>query len=204
MLCSFTELKNLVFNSGVGSKVEIGICEEISEAVAKLELHGINASSEILSCFQNISPRNNKIEISDKLIKFGDSQVFFEGISGIDYFRTGLCNQILFEKLDSPLILIGLALINNVQNFKVINETSILGYVDNDKFFCQDDLNGSYSNISIKKEKMLPTKFNSSKNQIDIESQIWDQLENIAKKILVPDSTISRNLGAGAGTTDND
>ena len=204
MLCSFTELKNLVFNSGVGSKIEIGICEEISEAVAKLELYGFNASNEILSCFQNIAPRNNKIQFSNKLIKFGNSQVIFEGLSGIDYFRTGLYNEILFEKLDSPLILIGLALINNVQNFKVINESSIIGYVDNDKFFCNEDLNGSYSNIFVKKEKMLPIKFNSSKNQINLDPNAWNQLENISKKILVPESTISRNLGAGAGTTDND
>ena len=124
--------------------------------------------------------------------------------SGIDYFRTGLYNEILFEKLDSPLILIGLALINNVQNFKVINESSIIGYVENDKFYCNDDLNGSYSNISVKKEKMLQIKFNSSKNQINLDPNAWKQLENISKKILVPESTISRNLGAGAGTTDND
>jgi len=204
MLCSFTELKNLVFNSGVGSKVDIGICEEISEAVAKLELYGIKASKEILNCFQNISPNNYKIEISGKLIKFGDSQVIFEGISGIDYFRTGLYNEIFFEKLDSPLILIGLALINNVQDFKVVNSSSLMGYVDHDKFFWNDDFNGPSSNILIKKEKTFPTRFNSFKNQIELETRIWKKLENISRKILVPESTVSRNLGAGAGVTDND
>ena len=51
---------------------------------------------------------------------------------------------------------------------------------------------------------MLPIKFNSSKNQINLDPNAWKKLENISKKILVPESKISRNLGAGAGTTDND
>ena len=33
MQCSFTELKNLIFTAGLGSNIEVGICDEISDAV---------------------------------------------------------------------------------------------------------------------------------------------------------------------------
>ena len=48
MRCSFTELKSFVFNSGIGSNFEIGICEDISEAVAYLEKYNLKASKEVL------------------------------------------------------------------------------------------------------------------------------------------------------------
>ena len=78
MICSYTELKNLIHNSGIGSNIDVGICEEISEAVAKLELYGLNASAEIYRCFKNLSYKKDNIKIIDKSIQFGKGKVIFE------------------------------------------------------------------------------------------------------------------------------
>ena len=204
MICSYTELKNLIYNSGIGSNIDVGICEEISEAVAKLELYGLNASAEIYRCFKNLSFKKNNIKIIDKSIQFGKGKVIFEGISGLDYFRTNLYDEIIFEELDSPLILIGLGLINNVENFKVLNSTSLIGYVDKKKFFWNENFTGNNVKISIKKEKFKVQQFNSVKSKIKIDKNVWKNLELLSRKILVPESTLSRDFGAGANINDND
>ena len=204
MICSYTELKNLIYNSGIGSNIDVGICEEISEAVAKLELYGLNASAEIYRCFKNLSFKKNNIKIIDKSIQFGKGKVIFEGISGLDYFRTNLYDEIIFEELDSPLILIGLGLINNVENFKVLNSTSLIGYVDKKKFFWNENFTENNVKISIKREKFKIQQYNSVKSKIKIDKNVWKNLELLSRKILVPESNLSRDFGAGANINDND
>ena len=204
MICSYTELKNLIYNSGIGSNIDVGICEEISEAVAKLELYGLNASSEIYKCFKNLSYKKNNIKIIDKSIQFGNSKVIFEGISGLDFFRTNLYDEIIFEELDSPLILIGLGLINNVENFKVLNSSSLIGYVDKKKIFWNENFTENNVKILIKKEKFKIQQFNSVKSEIKIDKTVWKNLELLSRKILVPESNLSRDFGAGANINDND
>ena len=204
MICSYTELKNLIYNSGIGSNIDVGICEEISEAVAKLELYGLNASAEIYRCFKNLSYKKDNIKIIDKSIQFGKGKVIFEGISGLDYFRTNLYDEIIFEELDSPLILIGLGLINNVENFKVLNSSSLIGYVDKKKIFWNENFTGNNVKILIKKEKFKIQQFNSVKSEIKIDKTVWKNLELLSRKILVPESNLSRDFGAGANINDND
>ena len=70
MICSQSELKNLIYNSGIGSNIDVGICEEISQAVAKLESFNINASQEALNCFKNPTYRKTKIHVSKNSIGF--------------------------------------------------------------------------------------------------------------------------------------
>jgi len=135
MKCSITELKSLIYNSCLGLKFEVGICEEISEAVSCLEGYKLKACEELRKSFQCTKSAIKKIKISNKLICFGPSRVMYEGISSVDYFRTGLYEEILFEKLDSPMILIGLGLINRVDNFQIIHSSNVIGYVDKGNFF---------------------------------------------------------------------
>lgn len=204
MICSYTELKNLIYNSGIGSNIDVGICEEISEAVAKLELYGLNASAEIYKCYKKLSSKKNQIKIIDKSIQFGKSKVIFEGISALDYFRTNLYNEIIFEELDSPLILMGLGLINNVENFKVLNSSSLIGYVDKKNIFWNVNFNKKNSKILIKKGKFKPQQFTSVKSEIKINKTVWKNLEILSRRILVPESSLSRDFGAGANINDND
>ena len=204
MICSYTVLKNLIYNSGIGSNIYVGICEEISEAVAKLELYGLNASAEIYRCFKNLSYKKDNIKIIDKSIQFGKGKVIFEGITGLDYFRTNLYDEIIFEELDSPLILIGLGLINNVENFKVLNSSSLIGYVDKKKFFWNENFTENNIKISIKREKFKIQQYNSVKSKIKIDKNVWKNLELLSRKILVPESNLSRDFGAGANINDND
>ena len=61
MICSYTELKNLIYNSGKGSNIDVGICEEISEAVAN------NVAKAIAS---NIALSDNHINFCTILDSF--------------------------------------------------------------------------------------------------------------------------------------
>ena len=204
MICSYTELKNLIYSSGIGSKIDIGVCEDVSQASANLERYNISASREVLKCFQSPFHKKTNIRISKRSLSFGVSQVLYEGISAIDNFRTGFYDEITFEKLDSPIILLGLALINKVMNFQIICSSNIVSYVDNNKFYWNDSFNQKDISISIKKIKYSPPFYNKTYDQIIIDDITWDELNHLSRKTLVPESKESRDMGAGAGNNDND
>ena len=62
MKCSVTELKSLIYNSCLGLKFEVGICDEISEAVSCLESYNLSASEELTKCFQCKKSTINEIK----------------------------------------------------------------------------------------------------------------------------------------------
>ena len=204
MKCSVTELKSLIYNSCLGLKFEVGICDEISEAVSCLESYNLSASEELTKCFQCKKSTINEIKIFNKSICFGQSRIMYEGISSVDYFRTGLYEEILFEKLDSPMILIGLGLINRVDNFQITHSSKVIGYVDQAKFFWDKNFHNRNIEIKIKKKKFFPPYFNVSSEDIEINNKIWKYFELFSNKRLVPESKQSRIEGAGAGMIDND
>ena len=204
MKCSVTELKSLIYNSCLGLKFEVGICEEISEAVSCLEGYKLKASEELSKCFHCKKSKINKIKISNKSICFGQSRIMYEGISGVDYFRTGLYEEILFEKLDSPMILIGLGLVNGVKDFQITHSSKVIGYVDQGNFFWDKNFHNRKIEITIKKKEFIPSNFNILVEDIEIEDKIWKNFEVLSYKTLVPQSIKSRIEGAGAGIVDND
>ena len=204
MKCSVTELKSLIYNSCLGLKFEVGICDEISEAVSCLESYNLSASEELTKCFQCKKSTINEIKILNKSICFGQSRIMYEGISSVDYFRTGLYEEILFEKLDTPMILIGLGLINRVDNFQITHSSKVIGYVDQAKFFWDKNFHNRNIKISIKKNEYFPSSYNVSSEVIEIDKIIWQEFELLSYKRLVPQSRQSRNEGAGAGIIDND
>ena len=204
MKCSITELKSLIYNSCLGLKFEVGICEEISEAVSCLEGYNLKASEELSKSVQCTKSAINKFKISNTSICFGQSRVMYEGISGVDYFRTGLYEEILFEKLDSPMILIGLALINRADSFQITHSSNVIGYVNQGNFFWKKGFLNRNIEITIKKKDFIPPYFNISVEDIEINNNIWKNFELFSYKTLVPQSKKSRIEGAGAGINDND
>jgi len=204
MKCSITELKSLIYNSCLGLKFEVGVCEEISEAVSCLEGYKLKASIELNKSFHCPKSAIKKIRVSNKSICFGHSRVMYEGISSVDYFRTGIYEEILFEKLDSPMILIGLGLINGVNNFQITHSSNVIGYVDQGNFFWDINFQNRDIEITIKKKKYTPSSFNIYSEAIDIDDKIWKKFELLSCQRLVPQSKLSRNEGAGAGYIDND
>ena len=128
----------------------------------------------------------------------------YEGISGIDFLRANLCDEIIFKELDSPLILAGLALFNQVENFQIIYSSNVVGYVEKNNIFWDDSFNKNNVKITVKKKIFIPTKFNVQGENIEVENKVWKCLEVLSNKTLVPKSKKSRNNGAGAGINDND
>ena len=204
MKCSITELKSLIYNSCLGLKFEVEICKEISEAVSCLEGYNLKASDELRKSVKSKKSEIAKIKISNNSIYFGQSRVMYEGISSIDFFRTGLYEEIIFEKLDSPMILIGLGLINRVDNFQMIHSSNVIGYVDQGNFYWDKNFHNRNIKITIKKKEYFPSSYNVSSEVIEIDKIIWQEFELLSYKRLVPQSRQSRNEGAGAGIIDND
>ena len=205
MQCSFTELKNLIFTAGLGSNIEVGTCDEISDAVATLELLGLNASKEALKCFQNKKRKKSNYKVYEKTLNFGHSTVLNEGISAVDFFRTNIYDEISFETIDSPLILCGLGLINDVECLRISTTKKIIGFIDERKnLYWNYQENSRPEFISIRKNNFNPPSYSSKLKRIKIEKSIWKELLFLSRKTLVPETEISRETGAGAGLNDND
>ena len=204
MQCSFNELKNLIFQSGIGLNFDVGICEDISEAVVYLERYNLKACKELIYCFKCKKHQIKNYTVLKNSISFKNSRVMFEGVTGLDFFQTGLYDEISFYNLDSPLILAGLGLINEVQSFQITHSSNVVGYIDDHKLFWDEKFNENNVKITIKKKSFVPKKYNFLKNNIDIEKNIWKSLQVLSLKTLVPESEQSRLDGAGAGIEDND
>ena len=78
---------------------EIGICEDISEAVSYLEKYNLNASKEVLKSFKCKKHEIVNTKVFENNICFDKSRVMYEVISGIDFLRANLCDEIIFKKL---------------------------------------------------------------------------------------------------------
>ena len=80
----------------------------------------------------------------------------YEGISGIDFLRANLCDEIIFKELDSPLILAGLALFNQVENFQIIYSSNVIGYVEKNNIFWDESFKKNNVKITVKKKIFIP------------------------------------------------
>ena len=106
---SFSELKDLVFNACMGSNLPTGVCEDLSSGVTFLESRSLAGGKELLNSLKcerhpPVSPQKN-----DSSLIFRNARAIFEGLSAIDFLVSEVCDSVVLENIDSPMLLIGLA-----------------------------------------------------------------------------------------------
>ena len=201
---SFSELKDLVFNACMGSNLPAGICEDLSSGVTFLESRSLAGSKELLNSLKcerhlPISPQKNGLSLI-----FRNARAIFEGLSAIDFLVSEVCNSVVLENVDSPLLLIGLASNYTGVSFSFFDNRKIFASLQNDEILWNQE-HYKYSNVvEIRlKQSSLENILNRCKRVL-LDDTTFSDLLNLSSNMLVPESELSRERGAGAGNIDND
>ena len=201
---SFSELKDLVFNACMGSNLPAGICEDLSSGVTFLESRSLAGSKELLNSLKcerhlPISPQKNGLSLI-----FRNARAIFEGLSAIDFLVSEVCDSVVLENVDSPLLLIGLASNYTGVSFSFFDNRKIFASLQNDEILWNQE-HYKYSNVvEIRlKQSSLENILRRCKRVL-LDDTTFSDLSNLSSNMLVPESELSRERGAGAGNIDND
>ena len=201
---SFSELKDLVFNASMGSNLPAGVCEDLSFGVTFLESRSLAGSKELLNSLKcerhpPVSPQKNGL-----CLIFRNARAIFEGLSAIDFLVSEVCESVVLENIDSPMLLLGLASNYTGVSFSFFDNRKIFASLQNDEILWNQE-NYKYSNVvEIRlKQSSLENILNRCK-RVSLDNTTFSELINLSTNMLVPESEISRERGAGAGNIDND
>ncbi len=204
MQLSFSELKDLVFNAGLGMNLPAGSCEDLAFAVASLESLNVHGSNEFLHA---IACKNDLIR--DFVIKKNEVEVdigrtLFEGIYAVDLFIAEKVNKIIFCEFDCPMLLVGLGCNYYNANFNVCYSDKIIGSINSGKIFWDNDFKLRNCSITMTRSDTAIMRHSKKKDRLNLSQSTFKKLNKLATKMLVPESEYSRATGAGAGIIDND
>ena len=201
---SFSELKDLVFNASMGSNLPAGVCEDLSFGVTFLETHSLPGGKELLyslKCERHppVSPQKNGVSLI-----FSNSRVIFEGLSAIDLLVSEACESVVLKNIDSSMLLVGLASNYYGLCFSFYKNKEICAALYNDQLYWKNDNYISSNDIEIRLNNGELNNPLAKRSRMLLDDNVFKELSNLASKMLVPESELSRTTGAGAGNIDND
>ena len=201
---SFSELKDLVFNASMGSNLPAGVCEDLSFGVTFLESRSLPGGKELLYSLKcerhpSVSPQKNGVSLI-----FSNSRAIFEGLSAIDLLVSEACKSVILENIDSSMLLIGLASNYYGLSFSFYKNKEICAALFNNQLNWENDNYGRSNDIEIRLNNSELNNPLAKRSRMLLDDNVFKELSNLASKMLVPESEISRTTGAGAGNIDND
>ncbi len=201
---SFSELKDLVFNASMGSNLPAGVCEDLSFGVTFLESRSLPGGNELLYSLKcerhpSVSPQKNGVSLI-----FSNSRAIFEGLSAIDLLVSEACKSVILENIDSSMLLVGLASNYYGLSFSFYKNKEICAALFNDQLNWENDNYRRSNDIEIRLNNSELNNPLAKRSRMLLDDNVFNELSNLASKMLVPESEISRTTGAGAGNIDND
>jgi len=201
---SFSELKDLVFNASMGSNLPAGVCEDLSFAVTFLESRSLPGGKELLNSlkcerYPPVSPQKNGVSLI-----FRNARAIFEGLSAIDFLVSEVCDSVVLTNIDSPILLIGLASNYTGVTFSFFNNRKIYASLQNDEIIWN---HANYRNCKVVEIRLKQSSLENILNRckrVSLDDTTFSELVNLSSNMLVRESEISRERGAGAGNIDND
>ena len=201
---SFSELKDLVFNASMGSNLPAGVCEDLSLGVTFLESRSLPGGKELLyslKCDRHppVSPQKNGASLT-----FSNARSIFEGLSAIDFLVSEACESVVLENIDSSMLLVGLASNYHGLCFSFYKNKEICAALVNDQLNWKNDNYIRSNDIEIRLNNSEMDNPLAIRSRMMLDENVFKELSNLASKMLVPESELSRTTGAGAGNIDND
>ena len=201
---SFSELKDLVFNASMGSNLPAGVCEDLSFGVTFLESRSLPGGKELLNSlkcerYPPVSPQKNGVSLI-----FRNARAIFEGLSAIDFLVSEVCDSVILTNIDSPILLIGLASNYTGVTFSFFNNRKIYASLQNDEIIWN---HANYRHSKVVEIRLKQSSMENILNRckrVSLDDTTFSELVNLSSNMLVPESELSRERGAGAGNIDND
>ena len=201
---SFSELKDLVFNASLGSNLPAGIGEDLSLAVTFLESRSLPGGKEFLNSLKCERHRSLPPKQKGSRFIFCNARAIFEGITAIDFLVSEVCESVILKNIDSQMLVLGLASNFRGSSFSFYKNKEVYASIFNDElvykhenYKCNNDIEISLKYSHLNNPLAKCTRMSLDKNTIQ-------KLDKLASNMLVPESELSREKGAGAGNIDND
>ena len=201
---SFSELKDLIFNASLGSILPAGIGEDLSLAVTFLvsrSLPGGKAFLNSLKCERHLSLLPQK---KGSCFIFCNTRAIFEGVTAIDFLVSEVCDSVILKNIDSQMLLLGLASNYRGSSFSFYKNEEVFASVLNDELFCKYESCKGSNDIEILLNHSQLVEPVARCKRMSLDENTFQELIKLASKMLVPESELSREKGAGAGNIDND
>ena len=201
---SFSELKDLIFNASLGSSLPAGIGEDLSLAVTFLESRSLPGGKEFLNSLKcERHPTLPPQKIGSHLI-FCNARAIFEGVTAIDFLVSEVCESVILKNIDSQILLLGLASNYRGSSFSFYQNKRVCAGIVNDELVYKHENNKSNNDVEIfLKDSQLNNPLIKC-TRMSLDKNTFQELINLASNMLVPESELSREKGAGAGNIDND
>ena len=204
MNLSFSELKDLVFNASLGSNLSAGIGEDLSLAVTFLESRSLPGGKEFLNSLKcerhPLFPPKQK---GSRFI-FCNARAIFEGVTAIDFLVSEVCESVVLKNIDSQMLLLGLASNYRESSFSFYKNKELYASIFNDELICKHENYKSSNDIEIYLNDSQLDNPLAKCTRMSLDENTFQELIKLASNMLVPESELSRETGAGAGNIDND
>jgi len=201
---SFSELKDLIFNASLGSNLPAGIGEDLSMAVTFLESRSLPGGKEFLNSLECERYPTLPPQKKGSHLIFCNARAIFEGVAAIDFLVSEVCERVILKNIDSQMLLLGLASNYRGSSFSFYKNKRVCAGIFNDGLFYKQEYNKSNNDIEIfLKDSQLKNPLPQC-TRMSLDKKTFQELIKLASNMLVPESELSREKGAGAGNIDND
>ena len=201
---SFSELKDLIFNASLGSSLPAGIGEDLSLAVTFLESRSLPGGKEFLNSLKCERYPSLPPQKKGPCLIFCNARAIFEGVTAIDFLVSEACESVILKNIDSQILLLGLASNYRGSSFSFYQNKEVYAVVDNDELVCKHENYKCSDDIEISLKDSHLNNPLAKCTRMSLDKNIIQELNKLASNMLVPESELSREKGAGAGNIDND
>ena len=201
---SFSELKDLVFNASLGGNLPTGIGEDLSLAVTFLESRSLPGGKEFLNSLKCERYPSLPPQKKGSCLIFCNARAIFEGVTAIDFLVSEACESVILKNIDSQMLLLGLASNYREYNFSFYKNKAVYASIFNGEIVCKHENYNCGNDIEIFLDDSQLNNPLAKCTRMSLDKNIIQELNKLASNMLVPESELSREKGAGAGNIDND
>tara|TARA_B100000927_G_scaffold129935_1_gene104605 strand:+ start:4925 stop:5539 length:615 start_codon:yes stop_codon:yes gene_type:complete len=201
---SFSELKDLIFNASLGSSLPAGIGEDLSLAVTFLESRSLPGGKEFLNSLKCERYPSLPPQKKGPCLIFCNARAIFEGVTAIDFLVSEACESVILKNIDSQMLLLGLASNYREYNFSFYKNKAVYASIFNGELVCKHENYKCGNDIEIFLDDSQLNNPLAKCTRMSLDKNIIQELNKLASNMLVPESELSREKGAGAGNIDND
>jgi hypothetical protein len=201
---SLSEIETVSKRASRAAGYSWGVAEEVAKNIRLLEIFNLPGIKNLNSFFKNkkeLKLENISLIIKDNVINKNEYCPIIAGINCLDQIRTlENLSEITFKKVAYPLLF--LPFISRAS--EIIGKRIFLKM--DDREFLLNFNNNIYSNYT--KNKIIESADNIYlkvlENEDSFEEKEWNELYKLSEETFVEESDSLKQVGAGAGLTDND
>ncbi len=210
MRLTLYEIETTARKASVGAGLPFGLSEDIAKAVIWLAGQNIDGVEATLNSIRAGMRTMETSVVDHEFMVFSNAQSAMCGPSMVDLLISEKAGfEVRLNKMDSAVLLLGFAGVSASQHKRIFEfefSNGAKAVVFGNKVVLSGDLPSANCDAIVRclKDEQEMSPILLPQRGVEINEDIWREIETLAAKTYVPESKGSRVDGAGAGLTDND